>query len=73
MGSILLNYLDRIISRRKKLYQIYQSRLADVPGISFSPDPDSEIEYNYAYVPVRVDAAAYGVDRDAVIYEAQDT
>ena len=66
MGSIILNYLDRIIVKRKRLYQIYQARLADVPGISFSPDPGSGLEYNYAYVPVRIDAAAYGMDRDSL-------
>ena len=68
MGSLHLQYLDRIVAKRKRLYQLYKERLAEVPGISFSPDPGPEVDCNYAYVPVQIDADSFGMDRDK-LYE----
>ena len=64
MGSVVLRYMDQLVAKRKKLYQIYRERLGDVPGISFSPDPDNNVEYNYAYVPILIDEKEFGMSRD---------
>ncbi len=64
MGSVVLKYMDQLIAKRKRLYEIYRERLGEVPGISFSPDPDNSIEYNYAYVPILIDEEEFGMSRD---------
>jgi len=66
MGSIMLRYMDDLMAKRKRVYEIYKERLGDVPGISFSPDPASNIEYNYAYVPILIDEKEFGMSRDAL-------
>ncbi|GAB6142755.1 DegT/DnrJ/EryC1/StrS family aminotransferase [Desulfocicer niacini] len=64
MGSVVLRYMEQLVAKRKKLYQIYRERLGDVPGISFSPDPDNSVEYNYAYVPILIDEKEFRMSRD---------
>ena len=68
MGSLMLKYMDTIIEKRKCIYEIYHERLSEVPGIRFSPEPESNVAYNYAYVPVQVDEKEFGMSRDA-LYE----
>ncbi|VVS95287.1 DegT/DnrJ/EryC1/StrS family aminotransferase [Desulfoluna spongiiphila] len=68
MGSVVLNYMDHLLAKRKQVYEIYKERLQDVPGISFSPDSAPNVDYNYAYVPILVDEKEFGMSRDA-LYE----
>ncbi len=64
MGSIMLKYMDELVEKRKRVYAIYKERLSDVPGISFSPDPEANVTYNYAYVPILIDEREFGMSRD---------
>ncbi len=64
MGSIMLKYMDTLVEKRKQVYAIYQERLAEVPGIWFSPEPEPEVTYNYAYVPILIDEQEFGMSRD---------
>ena len=64
MGEQVLEYLDEIISRRKKLYELYRQELEQVPGIGFSPELPGDVQASYAYVPVRVDEKSFGMSRD---------
>jgi dTDP-4-amino-4,6-dideoxygalactose transaminase len=68
MGSVLLKYIQEIIKKKKKIYNIYKDRLSDIPGLSFSPDPTENVEHNYAYVPILIEKAAFGMSRDE-LYE----
>jgi dTDP-4-amino-4,6-dideoxygalactose transaminase len=68
MGSMMLGHMEMLLQKRKRIYEIYQERLGEVPGITFSPDPERGVEYNYAYVPVLIDEQEFGMSRD-VLYE----
>lgn len=68
MGSMVLKYMDTLVQKRKRIHEIYQERLIDVPGITFSPDPEPNVNYNYSYIPVLIDEKKFGISRDA-LYE----
>jgi dTDP-4-amino-4,6-dideoxygalactose transaminase len=65
MGSMMLKYMDTLVQKRKRIYEIYRKRLNDVPGITFSPDPEPNVKYNYSYVPVLIDEKKFGISRNA--------
>jgi len=62
LGLLQLRDFDRVIERRKALYEHYVSALEDVPGIVL-PAPAGAGRYNYAYFPIRV-TSDYGIERD---------
>lgn len=66
MGSIMLKYIDSLLVKRKKIYYQYKHRLCQIPGITFSPDPEGNVEYNYSYVPILIDKTKFGISRDDV-------
>ena len=66
MGLQMLGYMDAIISRRKVLYELYQKRLKDIPGIVTCPNLPENVTHNYAYVPVQIDEEQFGMSRDAL-------
>lgn len=72
MGSLMLKYMDELVEKRKRVYEIYKERLSDVPGISFSPDPETNVTYNYAYVPILIDEQKFGKSRDALYAELKE-
>ncbi len=72
MGEQVLEYMDEIISRRKKLDELYRQGLEQVPGIGFSPDLPGDVQPGYAYVPVRVDKNEFGMSRDDLYTRLKD-
>jgi Predicted pyridoxal phosphate-dependent enzyme apparently involved in regulation of cell wall biogenesis len=66
MGLQMLGYMDAIISKRKVLYELYQKRLKDIPGIITCPNLPDNVTYNYAYVPVQINEEQFGMSRDAL-------
>lgn len=72
MGSQMLKYMDQLLSKRKRLYQLYEECLKDVPGITFCPAPGPELEYNYAYMPVQINATEFGMDRDTLYMKLKE-
>lgn len=72
MGSMMLGYMDQMVFKRKQLYEIYEERLKDVAGISFSHEPAASIEYNYAYVPIQINGREYGMSRDKLFDKLQE-
>ena len=64
MGSQMLKHVDEIISRRRRLHELYRECLAEAPGIIFSPEPGPEVMFNYGYLPVQVDEQQSGISRD---------
>lgn len=65
MGICNLRHLEENIRLRQRITRQYLEELADVPGIVM-PAEDKEIRTNYAYLPIRVKADVYGMDRDAL-------
>lgn len=65
MGICNLKILDGEIRRRGEAYRAYLDRLGGVPGL-YTPPQRPGTEPNYSYMPLQVDAAAFGADRDQV-------
>lgn len=62
-GLLQLNYVDRYISERKAVVDIYCEELINVSGIRiFNKIPG--IKHNYSYFPILVDKEKYGRTRD---------
>jgi dTDP-4-amino-4,6-dideoxygalactose transaminase len=64
MGMQVLQYMDRIIQKRKEIHAIYRERIKDIPDLDMCPEPPDSVLHNYAYVPVLVDADSFGLSRD---------
>lgn len=68
MGSMMLDYLDDIIEKRKLITDTYRGALQNVPGIKLPPALPSDIRYNYCYMPIEVDKNEFAMSRDG-LYE----
>lgn len=66
-GLLQLKYIDKFISRRKMITQMYRQLLADVSGLRFLQDMEG-VEHGYSYFPILIDEETYGESRDA-LYE----
>lgn len=66
MGLCNLRHLDKELEKRKKVFELYKSRLDDVNGIS-TLQPQKEVTPNYAYFPVIFDG--YKKTRDDIFNE----
>ena len=65
MGLCNLKHIDENRILRKKIFERYMERLSSVEGIRLL-DYREDVIYNYSYVPVFVDEAEYGIDRNDV-------
>ena len=65
IGLLVLDELHAERRRRRDLLAVYQQSLAEVPGIQFVLPPASS-RLSYQYTVIRVDAKAYGLDRDTL-------
>ncbi len=72
MGSLVLQSVDKLIAKRKQLYEFYRERLTDVPGIRLSPDLEPDVAYNYAYMPILIDEKEFGMGRDALYMKLKE-
>jgi dTDP-4-amino-4,6-dideoxygalactose transaminase len=66
-GLLQLKHVDEEIAKRQKVAAFYREHLKDAPGIRILHDLPG-VRHNYGYFPILVDAAAYGMTRDA-LYE----
>ena len=66
MGLTNLSHIDELISKRKKLTQIYRDELKSVSGIKyFVPEKFyNNFVYNYSYFPILIDESKFGFDRN---------
>ncbi|MBN1805923.1 MAG: DegT/DnrJ/EryC1/StrS family aminotransferase [Sedimentisphaerales bacterium] len=69
MGSMMLNYLHKLIEKRRKITAVYREQLKDIPGITLRPDLPEDVKYNYAYMPIEVDEKHFGMSRDRLYEE----
>ena len=70
-GLLQLKYIDKLISRRKKLTQAYREQLSDVPGLRFLDDLYG-VKHVYSYFPVLIEQQVYGKSRDDLYKELKD-
>lgn len=63
MGCIMLEYIDEIIAKQKQITNVYRERLENVSGITMQGDMPG-VQHNYSYMPVRINQAEYGMNRD---------
>jgi len=68
MGILMLEYVDQLIEKRKKLTGIYRERLNEIAGISFQKDIPG-VRHNYAHMPVRINENEFGMSRDRLYDE----
>ena len=68
MGSLVLKYMNSIITKRKHIHDIYRSRLEKVEGIRMPSLMNQEIRYNYAFMPIEIYEEQFGMSRDE-LYE----
>lgn len=66
MGICNLRHLQENIKKRQKIVRQYFDELAEISGIILAEE-DKGILPNYAYLPVRVKADLYGMNRDALV------
>lgn len=64
MGILLLSRMEQMMEKRRNLTLHYRHRLAEVPGICLPAPPAAGVRYNYAYLPIEVEAEAFGMSRD---------
>ncbi len=68
LGLLQLKYIDDAIGKRKKIAEIYRSRLGNTRGIRILYNIDG-IRHNYAYFPILIDHREFGKSRDEVYEE----
>ena len=65
MGLCILPQLEKLIEERKQIVRRYLEHLSEINGIRcLSEMENPHITYNYAYMPILVDANAFGHTRD---------
>lgn len=64
-GILNLRQVDAAIETRHQVAVKYRNSLRSVDGVSFFDDIEG-VRHNYAYFPIFIDAAKYGMSRDAL-------
>lgn len=65
MGLLQLKYVEKNISKRKRIFDLYRKMLSDIKGINFIKDT-SGVKHNYSYFPILVNKDEYGKSRDDI-------
>lgn len=69
MGELMLDRFPSTVAHGRAVEDVYRARLSTVPGVRFLDPPQPGVVSNHAFMPVLIDAAAFGMPRDA-LYEA---
>lgn len=65
IGRGQLEVLDERVARRREIFDGYRTRLGELPGISFMPEPDG-CRGNRWLTVIRIDPTVFGADTHAV-------
>lgn len=69
MGLANLPHVPALIEERRAITLRYRDRLQGVKGLRmFEPEAQLGVAYNYAYLPILIDAEAFGASRDDVYF-----
>lgn len=71
MGLCNLRYVDESIQDRKKVYERYMERLANIKGIKVNVTKEN-VEHNFSYFPVCFDKDVFGKSRDEVLFSLKE-
>lgn len=71
MGLCNLRHVNDEIAKRKRVVEVYQRHLADVPGL-VPWTPQENVTPNYAYFPLRVLPELFGHTRDDIFAALKD-
>ncbi|MDP7085975.1 MAG: DegT/DnrJ/EryC1/StrS family aminotransferase, partial [Dehalococcoidia bacterium] len=66
LGVAQLEQLPEILKRKKEIYNIYQSNLEDIEGLSISKVPDFA-DNNHWMNLLQIDSQVYGEDRETLM------
>lgn len=66
VGRGQLRRLDSFIARRRAIFEYYRSRLNELPGLQFMPEPDGHFSTRWLTC-VLIDESEFGASRDDVI------
>ena len=69
VGQIMLGYVADEREKRRKLAEIYDEELRQVPGIALMPKMDERIKLNHQYYVIRINEEEFGRSRDYVYEE----
>ncbi len=67
-GILQLKYIDRLIEKRKEIYEYYNSKLDNCRGIKIFKIPEN-VKSCYTYYPILVDKQKFGKSRDQIYNE----
>lgn len=70
-GLLQLNYVDKYISQRKEITDLYRKELKEIPGLRFLNDING-VDHSYSYFPILINTNKFGKTRDEV-YEILKT
>ena len=72
MGITVLDHINDVINKRKKISDAYRKQLCDIPGLRLpTPLPD-HIKYNFAYFPIEIDEKKLGISRDGLFQRLKE-
>ncbi|SEL73602.1 dTDP-4-amino-4,6-dideoxygalactose transaminase [Butyrivibrio sp. ob235] len=66
MGLCNLLHFSENIEKRKRVYERYESRFADLDGVRMPSPYRDDITRNYSYLPIFIDKDVCGMSRDDV-------
>ena len=69
-GLLQLKHVDKYISQRKELGELYCKLLKNIEGIRMII-PEESTDYTYPYLPILIDTEKFGKSRDNVYFELQ--
>ena len=69
-GLLQLQYIDKVLARRKEIDTIYREQLKMVKGIHCLKDAGEQVS-NYAYFPILVESD-YSISRDSLYQKLKD-
>lgn len=72
MGSMMLDYVDGLIDKRRQIVDVYREQLKDIPGIHLPSPPPDDVKCNNAYMPIEIHARPFGVSRDTLYNHLKD-
>ena len=68
LGLLQLKYIDEAIDKRRRISELYRSKLSDIDGIRLLKS-GVNVKTNFQYFPVFIDEKAFGKRRDELYNE----
>ena len=69
-GLLQLKHVDKYISQRKELGNLYYKLLKDIEGVTMIA-PAENTDHTYPYLPILINSEKFGKSRDDVYFELQ--